>query len=311
MAIILKAGDQRDVIRYERAKHRLIFQGGIYHVTQRAPGEELLFRERGDYARLVQLLRKACHVFQISLFCFSLLPNHLHLLLQIKEPNLSRAMKFLFESYAKFFNKKYKRKGHVFCGPFRAMVCDSDSYLLAASTYIHLNAFRAGLCEVFDNYRWHTLNHYLLTVAEDRLVESNFILSGLHKDRSRACQEYHDILQQYSQRPKAIAKTPRQIHRAVSSWSRQLRLSLQGKEQPGEAKNAPHLTNSSPGGHFERGLACLRRVEQLRENGCDETQIREELGLSKSSYYRWLKRADVPKLKEAGLKAGTKLPHYK
>ena len=112
---------------YLTVRHRLVFPGGTYHITQRAPGRELLFLEDGDRLYFLKLLKEASKKFCLAIYCFALMPNHVHLLLRIEDANLSSAMKNLFERYADYFNRKYERKGHVFCGRFRASVCSDDA----------------------------------------------------------------------------------------------------------------------------------------------------------------------------------------
>ena len=131
---------------------KIIVEEGVYHITQRAPGKELLFLEESDNLRFLKLLKEISIKFSLDIFCFALLSNHLHILLRIENKNLDKAMKKLFQSYAQYFNAKYYRKGHVFCGVYRASLCDNDSYLLTASLYIHLNPYKAGLTKDIFKY---------------------------------------------------------------------------------------------------------------------------------------------------------------
>ena len=41
--------------------------------------------------------------------------------------------------YAKYFNAKYKKRGHLFQGPFRAVPVETNDQLLYLSAYIHRN----------------------------------------------------------------------------------------------------------------------------------------------------------------------------
>ena len=127
-------------------------------------------------------------------------------------------MKHLFGSYAIFFNQKHERKGHVFCGPFRAMVCTDEKYLLAASLYIHLNAFKAGLCKTIADYKWHSLRYYLTDSKSDGIVQSDFVLSKIHEDRIRACQEYRKMLQTASERLVMPGKAVKDIPKAIRAY---------------------------------------------------------------------------------------------
>jgi len=282
MSIKMRVGGGEGV-RYERTKHRAIFAGGVYHVIQRAPGDEVLFHENKDYLVFQRFLSRTSKKFGVTFFCFSLLPNHVHLLLQLAEKNLSESMKHLFESYAKFFNKNYKRKGHVFSGNFRAMVCDSDSYLLAATVYIHLNAFKAGLCKTFDAYRWHSLNAYLSSFENDKLVKSSFVLSKLNEDRNLACQEYQKIMMATAGYPVVIGRGVRDIPWAVNSYKR----FLAGAQNGTSSGSLPLKTRITPLG---KAIYGMNRLLELRNRGCSRESIQNELGISKATYFRLLKR---------------------
>ena len=71
--------------------------------------------------------------------------NHYHLLIETPNANLSRMMRDLNGHYTIYFNKRYKRYGHLFQGRFKSIIVDKDSYLLELSRYIHLNPVRASL----------------------------------------------------------------------------------------------------------------------------------------------------------------------
>ena len=176
------------------AGRKIIIEEGIYHITQRAPGREVLFLEENDYLRFLFLLKRVQKEFNLSVFCFSLLTNHLHILLKIKEKNLDKAMKELFQSYAQYFNKKYQRKGHVFCGVYRASFCDTDSYLLIASMYIHVNAYKAHLCSTPFLYRWHSLDVYIKSIRSE-LINSKLILNLIGTNIGEAKKIYKKLIE--------------------------------------------------------------------------------------------------------------------
>ena len=48
-------------------------------------------------------------------------------------------MQSLLTGYVRRFNKIHRRRGHLFEGRYKAIVCDRDSYLLELVRYIHLN----------------------------------------------------------------------------------------------------------------------------------------------------------------------------
>ncbi|MBW2046267.1 MAG: transposase [Deltaproteobacteria bacterium] len=175
------------------SSRKRIEEGGIYHLTQRAPGRELLFIEEQDYVNFLKLLKEASRKFELDIFSFALLPNHLHILLKIRGRNLAKAMKYLFQSYAQGFNKKYERKGHVFCGVYRAVLCKTDAQLLATSLYIHLNPFKAGLTKNVLNYKWFSLEPYLKDI-KIIWVNPKFVLSIIDENIDRARIMYKNLI---------------------------------------------------------------------------------------------------------------------
>jgi putative transposase len=75
----------------------------------------------------------------VDIFAFSFMPNHLHLILkQLKDKGITEFMKKVNGGYAKYFNEKYKRQGHLF-NKFRAVHIKDDDQLRNAFTYVHTN----------------------------------------------------------------------------------------------------------------------------------------------------------------------------
>ncbi|MFQ5680654.1 MAG: transposase [Candidatus Omnitrophota bacterium] len=181
--------------RMVMVKNKVIVAGAIYHIIQHAPGKEIIFVEDKDYLKFLFLLKDAARKYSLEILAFSLLPNHLHILLKTKEENLSAALKNFLQRYAMYLNKKYERKGHVFYGRYRASLCDSDDYFFAIAAYIHLNSFKAGLSDSPFLYRWHSLDVYLKDIKQS-FVNPAPILDLLSGDRDKARKIYCDLIKQ-------------------------------------------------------------------------------------------------------------------
>lgn len=75
----------------------------------------------------------------IHAFCF--MPNHYHLLLSEKAKNgISLFMKKLNGGYARYFNKKYKRRGALFEGRYKRIIIKNEAHFIHLPYYIHLNS---------------------------------------------------------------------------------------------------------------------------------------------------------------------------
>jgi putative transposase len=88
------------------------------------------------------------------LLAFSLMENHLHLLVETPAPNLGDGIHRLHSLYAQEFNKRRGRSGHLFQRRYGAKRVTSDEQFWTVAAYIASNPVRAGLCERAEDWRW-------------------------------------------------------------------------------------------------------------------------------------------------------------
>jgi putative transposase len=116
---------------------------GVYHVMTRGIDRNDIFRCDGDRLHWLGLMAEAQRRFRLRIFAYVLMDNHVHLIVQTPDANLSRAMQWLKVSYSMWFNAEYGRVGPLFQGRFKGVVVDSDGgWLLDLSFYVHLNPVR-------------------------------------------------------------------------------------------------------------------------------------------------------------------------
>lgn len=83
--------------------------------------------------------------------------NHLHLLVEAGENGITRPMHRLLCGFAKAYNKREDRRGHVFDARFKSILVEGCLYYLGLIAYIHLNPIRAGVLAGLDElveYPW-------------------------------------------------------------------------------------------------------------------------------------------------------------
>jgi putative transposase len=81
--------------------------------------------------------------------------NHMHLLATPEgDHSISRVLQSVGRRYVQYFNFTYRRSGTLWEGRYRAMVVDSERYLLALMRYIELNPVRAALVAHPRDYPW-------------------------------------------------------------------------------------------------------------------------------------------------------------
>ena len=118
---------------------RIEYEGAVYHVTARGNERRALFGDDGDRERFLRVLDESVASFEIRLYLFCLMGNHLHLVLETPRGNLSRFMHRLQTAYTVYFNHRHQRHGHLLQGRYGACLVERDGYLLRLSRYVHLN----------------------------------------------------------------------------------------------------------------------------------------------------------------------------
>ena len=135
---------------------RAVGMNGYYHVMMRGVNRQTIFYDDEDNERWLNCLRRYSNELRIDICAYSLMGNHVHLLVKAFS-GLDRLIKKMGASYVYYFNRKYDRVGHLFQDRFRSEVLDTDERLLAAFRYILQNPFKAGIGGIKD-YKWSSWN---------------------------------------------------------------------------------------------------------------------------------------------------------
>lgn len=140
-----------------------------------------IFLDDLDYARFLDMLADVVAVFEIDSWVVCVMPNHYHLVLRTRRPNLSLAIRHLNGRYAQWWNKRHSHIGHVFQGRFKAQVVEARVYLVRLCRYVLLNPVRAGLCSRPDGWLWSSFKN-LVSGLPSAHVDVDSLLQLLDTD---------------------------------------------------------------------------------------------------------------------------------
>jgi REP element-mobilizing transposase RayT len=129
-------------------------EAGIYHVYARGNRREAIFEDDTDHEKYLELLGRAVRRTKWRAMAYCLMGNHVHLLLETREPNLGAGMQWFHGCYAQAFNRRHCYVGRVFQERYQAKRIRDDSHLWTVVRYIARNPVEAGLCEEPDQWRW-------------------------------------------------------------------------------------------------------------------------------------------------------------
>ena len=141
-----------------RCKNEEFVSGSVFHLYNHAIDAYQLFYDDRDYDFFILSLNIQLEKIPCSVFAYCLMPNHFHLLIrQDSDKKLYKALNTAFISYAKYFNKKYDRKGPIFRSPLQHIKVNNKTYLIQLCKYIHLNPVYADL--VNEPHEWFYSNY--------------------------------------------------------------------------------------------------------------------------------------------------------
>jgi putative transposase len=168
----------------------------IYHVMCRSISEVKLLKDDEDKLKYLDYIRNYQKLHKFNVYGYCLMDNHVHLMIDSNGADISQIMHGINFSYARYFNRKYKRHGHLFQDRFKSKVINTDGYLITASAYIHNNATDVeGFKECPENYEYSSLAVYLgLRKDPFELIDSNFILALFGNNFKKARGRYYQFV---------------------------------------------------------------------------------------------------------------------
>jgi putative transposase len=158
--------------------------GKFYHIFNRGNNRENIFRQERNYSYFMDLWWK--HTFQVAdLYAFSLIRNHFHAAVYIKEEQDLKEIKNLkepsqyfanfFNAYSRGVNNATQRIGALFERPFERIAVTDKDYLLRLIVYIHQNPQKHKFTEDFRDWphsSYHTLcGNGTTRLKRDRVLE--------------------------------------------------------------------------------------------------------------------------------------------
>lgn len=152
-----------------------LLPGKFYHIFNRGNNRENIFLEERNYRHFMHLYAE--HIEPVAdTYAYSLLRNHFHLLVRIKDdaetlrvsetrrvPAVSQAFSNFFNAYTKAFNVAYNRTGSLFEHPFDRKEVTSEVYFVRLVIYIHLNPQKHGLVDDFRAWPYSSYNALVST----------------------------------------------------------------------------------------------------------------------------------------------------
>lgn len=169
-----------------------------YHIFNRSVRDLPIFKNKKDYQTFLEATKYYLQVDPLVKFSdykagkpplnlkkkmativsFCIMPTHFHFILkQEQDEGIRQFVQKLSNSFAHFFNLKYRSRGPVFEGNFKAIHIETDEQLWHLSRYIHLNPVTAYLVESPKDYPYSSYLTYL-EEEKNEIVDPSIIMGN-------------------------------------------------------------------------------------------------------------------------------------
>ena len=127
---------------------------GYFHLYCRGVAGVVAFPSGDDRTELFRLLGRTGRRHRWELHAACVLSTHYHVVLAARVEALSNGVHQLNWRYARYFNARYKRFGHVFAERFQTRVVDREERVFETCAYVLLNPVKARMCERVEDWPW-------------------------------------------------------------------------------------------------------------------------------------------------------------
>jgi REP element-mobilizing transposase RayT len=213
---------------------RLDAPSTLHHVMIRGIERRKIVNNDMDRKDFVSRMGKIASETQTSIYAWSLMANHAHILLRSGPSGLPRFMRRLLTGYAINYNLRHRRHGHLFQNRYKSIVCEEDTYFIELVRYIHLNPLRAKLVDSFaklDRYRWcgHSV---LMGRAKNDWQQRDYVLRWFGKKQGEAKRAYRHYVKEgidQGRRPELVGGGLIRSHGGWSAVNAMRRLGIRKK----------------------------------------------------------------------------------
>ena len=200
----------------------------VYHVMSRTALDGFPLKDvEKDF--MLDLIKRFSTLYFTEILGFCLMGNHFHLLVKMipenrftdeeiqkrfekfygdsrsfaesqipylreKLSSLSEFMREIKVCFARFYNRRHRRRGYFWGDRFKSVIVEKGETLINCLAYIDLNPLRAGIVSRPEEYRWNSLGYHVQTNNRDNFLSTDFGLKEFNvknkKERIRRYRRY-------------------------------------------------------------------------------------------------------------------------
>ncbi|MCO6454261.1 MAG: transposase [Pirellulaceae bacterium] len=138
--------------------------GATYHAWNCGNGRQTLFHKPDDYEAFIRVLGEGLARYPVSLFSFTLMPSHWHLVLRPAETGgMGRLLRWVTATHTLRHHAQHDQmgEGHLYQARFKSFPVADDDHFLVVCRYVERNPLRAGLVRRSEAWQYGSLWRWL------------------------------------------------------------------------------------------------------------------------------------------------------
>ncbi len=179
--------------------------GAYYHIFNRGANKQNVFFNSENYVFFLKLLDKYLKDY-VHVLAYCLLPNHFHLIIQVKEELIEndqiivneievgklvvQKIRSMFIAYSMAINIQEKRIGSLFESKYKRLEIEDEDYLRYVIFYTHYNPEKHGIDDDFRTYRFSS---YRALISDKKTNLRRDLVYGIFGDKCDFL-NYHEFL---------------------------------------------------------------------------------------------------------------------
>jgi REP element-mobilizing transposase RayT len=108
-------------------RSRIDAPGALHHIIVRGIERRAIFKDDLDREKFLEKLGSVLAESRTPCFAYALMRNHVHLLLRTGTVPIATVMRRLLTGHAMYFNRRYRRHGHLFQNRYKSAPGDWTS----------------------------------------------------------------------------------------------------------------------------------------------------------------------------------------
>ena len=183
---------------------RIEYENACYHVINRGNRKERVFVEDADFDLFLVKLAEYAELYDVEVHSYCIMPNHFHLQVRTRLPNLGKFMQSFITSFTLSMNRRLGLSGHLFQGRYKARLVDGESYKNKLSRYIHLNPVKvdgiSGLSLeerkiLLKEYKWSSYPCYIGIAKKPSWLQRKYVLASWGKTSTESFKNYRQYVE--------------------------------------------------------------------------------------------------------------------